>query len=107
MDNFENIKVGEKLIMSRLWYDPQVVTVEKVTNTTFTAGGVVFNKRTGRQRGDHDSFSFWYVSIPTEGEIEKINKDATTKRYVKYLKAFDYSTLPLETLQEIYKLTKN
>ena len=107
MENFEDIKVGEKLIMSRLWYDPQVVTVEKVTKTTFTANGIVFNKNSGRQRGAHDSYSYWYVSRATEERLAQVKMESATKKYAAYLKNFDYSKLPLETLKKIYDLTKN
>lgn len=106
MEKFDDIKVGEKLIMSRLWYDPQVVTVEKVTKATFTANGVVFNKSDGYQRGG-DSYTKWHVYTATEEQLSKAERDATTKRYANYLKNFDYSKLPLEKLQEIYNLTKN
>ena len=107
MEKFDDIKVGEKLIMSRLWYDPQVVTVEKVTKATFTANGIVFNKNTGSQRGAHDSYSYWQVSRAAEERLAQVERESVTKKYASYLKNFDYSTLPLETLKEIYKLTKN
>lgn len=107
MENFEDIKVGEKLIMNRLWYDSQVGTVEKVTKTTFTVNGIVFNKNSGRQRGAYDSYSYWYVSRATEEQLARIKMETATKNYVNYLKKFDYSKLPFEKLQEIYKLTKN
>ena len=107
MEKFDDIKVGEKLIMSRLWYDPQVVTVEKVTNTTFTANGVVFNNNTGSQRGAHDSYSYWHVSRATEERLAQVERESVTKKYASYLKNFDYFKLPLETLKKIYDLTKN
>lgn len=107
MEKFDDIKVGDRLILSRLWYDPQVVTVEKVTKATFTANGIVFNKDGGRQRGAHDSYSYWQVHTATEEQLSKVERDADTKRYANYLKKFDYSKLPLETLKKIYDLTKN
>ena len=107
MENFDDIKVGEKLIMSRLWYDPQVGVVEKVTNATFTVKGVVFNKKDGHQRGAHDSYTYWYVSRATEERLAEIEKNAKIKRYAAYLQKVDYSKLPLETLEEIYRLTTN
>lgn len=107
MENLEDIKVGERLVMSRLWYDPQVVTVEKVTKATFTANGIVFNKNTGSQRGAHDSYSYWHVSRAAEERLAQIEMESATKRYAAYLKNFDYSKLPLETLKKIYDLTKN
>lgn len=106
MGKFDDVKVGDKLIKSRLWYDPEVCVVEKVGKATFTAGGTVFNKTDGFQRGG-DSYSRWHANIPTEEQLLKVENDSVTKRYANYLKNFDYSTLPLETLKEIYKLTKN
>ena len=107
MEKFDDIKVGDRLILSRLWSDPQVVTVEKVTKATFTANGVVFNKNTGSQRGTHDSYSYWQVSRAAEERLAQIERESTTKKYASYLKNFDYSKLPLETLKKIYDLTKN
>lgn len=107
MEKFDDIKVGDRLIMSRLWYDSQVGIVEKVTKATFTIKGIVFNKDGGKQRGAHDSYSYWYVRKGTEEELANVERNATTKKYADYLKNFDYSKLPLEKLQEIYNLTKN
>jgi predicted transcriptional regulator len=107
MEIFDDIKVGEKLIMSRLWFDPQVGVVEKVTKATFTVKGIVFNKKDGHQRGAHDSYTYWHVSRATEERLAEIEKNTKIKSYVAYLQKVDYSKLPLETLEEIYNLTKN
>ena len=106
MENFENIKVGDKVIIHYRWSNDYVEDVTKVTKTTFTAGGAVFRKDSGWERGG-DKWTPKSAHVATEEKIEEIRKENLKRKYVSYLSTkVKYEDLPLEKLQEIYDIIK-
>lgn len=123
MSIFEEIKVGDKIVLDTLSkgfgrrkHPLKIETVTKVTTTQITAGGVRFLKRNGHQIGD----SYTYLVIKTkwtqgqgehlmtleEAEVynRKVEQEKQHSDLVYKLRDFDYASQPYETLLQVAKI---
>lgn len=104
-DNFENIKVGDWVVI-RSRYGDTVEEVKKVNKTTFSAGGTLFNKRNGWKRGG-DSWNHRWAELGTPEKLSKVQKEEKTRNMVNYLMNFPYSNLDYESLERVFDILKN
>ena len=80
--NLENVQVGDTLIWNgRHLADSRVVEVTRLTKTQIIIGEQRFRKVNGRAVGA--SYHITRVTIPEEGEIEKI-QEARLRRQLMY-----------------------
>lgn len=105
MDKFENIQVGDQVIVHQRWSGDSIETVTKVTKTTFTAGSRTFRKDSGWERGG-DKWTPSHADIATEESMAKVMEGQMKAKYVRYFSSFNYGELPLDKLQEIYQIIK-
>ena len=105
MENFDNIKVGDKVIVHTRWHGDLIETVKKVAKTTFSTDSATFYKNTGWQRGG-DTWTPKRAELATEERAAEVMKAQRKVRLANYLRGFDFYSLPIEKLEEIYNLTK-
>ena len=51
MENFDNVQVGDKIIVHRMHWGNSIVTVTKVNKASFEAGGTLYYKKNGWAKG--------------------------------------------------------
>lgn len=105
MGKFDNIQVGDQVIVHHHWTEDTLETVDKVTKTTFTAGSFTYSKDTGWQRGG-DRWTPNRADPATPEEILRVKAEALKRKYVNYLSKYKYDELPIEKLEEIYQIIK-
>ena len=125
MKHFEDVKLGEQVLIRRMWLGTFVGKVTKVNKATFevtypdppryddlSCGAtrtVKFNKATGYEWGNSNGTYRWHADIATEEEISKIRLEDEIREYAMYLSRIDFNTyanMPYETLKSIYQLVK-
>lgn len=107
MDAFDDIKVGEKVLVLGVLRPTRVEVVEKVNKATFSVNGQLYNKSDGWRRGSSNDCYASHVRRAEETEIDRIEKEQSISKYAAYLEKYDYTNLSLDTLIKIYKLIKD
>lgn len=110
MDNFENVKVGDKVIIHTR-YGADVATVSKVNKATFQvtrsdgyAYGL-FRKSSGSKQSN-DIWSICYATYATPEDIQKVSQEKRRVELSYALKKVDYNKVPLATLERVYNILK-
>lgn len=125
MKHFEDVKLGEQVLIRRMWLGTFIGKVTKVNKATFevtypdppryddescgATGTVKFNKATGYQWGNSNGTYRWHADRATEEEISKIRLEDEIREYAMYLSRVGFNTyanMPYETLKNIYQLVK-
>ena len=112
MDKFENIKIGNKVIVWNRHYDKQVASVIKVNKTSFICqcdGFTITFTFSGRERGG-DAWSSWYCDVWTQEMEDKIIERDKKIKYIKYLKKLidtEINSYSVEEIESILMCIKN
>ena len=74
-DNFENVQVGDKLILQHSRRAPQVVEVGRLMKSQFELKGstLKFWKKDGRRVGGSSAWSSTWVQLANEEEMVKVD----------------------------------
>jgi hypothetical protein len=105
-DNFENIKVGDVVILTTYSFGgstKHIKRVERVTKTRFIVNGIEFKKDTGKVYGSHH----WCdpdVSYPKDGEIEKITKENIIRNIFSKVKEIKIEDLTYEKALQLNEI---
>ena len=103
MENFDNVQVGDKIIVHRMHWGNSVVTVTKVTKASFEAGGTLYYKKNGWAKGA-DAWSGPWATVATEEEIERITEENRRINLVAVIKCFDFNKLSTDELITVYNI---
>lgn len=104
---FENIKIGDKIIVDTRTGNPTIETVENVTKTQFRTEHGSFLKSNGKKVGS-DGWYTVYAKLPGEGELEMIERANKRRRMVRLtLKALENHSEELsdDELETIFSIT--
>ena len=106
--NFENVKVGDNVVIAGRFTAPDTVgVVEKVTNTCFVVKGLYYYKKDGWQRGG-DTWTRSHVRWATEDVLQQMRERETRDIMVRYITMkFDYNNVPTDKLKEVYETIKS
>lgn len=105
MENLEDIKVGDKVILYRRFQKDLICKVERLTKNFVVVDGKKFRKRDGFNTGDHGFYPLT-ISRATEEEIAKIEEENKRDAIIAYIRNFHLSTLPTDVLEKVYELIK-
>jgi len=108
MNNFENVKVGDTVIIHTR-YREDIGTVTKVNKVTFevTCGKVstLYNKNDGWERGRNSWNPNWVVPA-TEESMKKVMETNRKNELAWRIGKTDWNSLSLDLLEKIYELVK-
>ena len=96
MEN-ENFKIGDKVFIKTKWTE-RIETIARETKTRFYTKNYAFNKKDNSIVGE----KVCKVIKATQKHFDMFERSKTAR----YLNDFDFDTLSLDVLREIYKLTK-
>lgn len=109
MAQFENIKIGDKVVISRHFGGRSIATVKKVNKASFVVDcgnyDMTFMTLSGKEKGG-DSWTPTYAYPATEELIEKVKKENRKANYIYTIRHCKFEDLSYETLEQIYNLIK-
>ena len=101
MNEFENLKVGDKVIVSIGCWGEEINNVTKVTDKQIVVKGNRFWKKNGRQVGD-----FNRLKLVTEERIKQIEDRKKARKLCAFLNMTHWENLSLESLINIADCVK-
>lgn len=109
MAEFENVKIGDKVVISRHFGGRSIATVKKVNKASFVVDcgnyDMTFMTLSGKEKGG-DSWTPTYAYPATEELIEKVRKENRKANYIYAIRNCKFEDLSYETLEQIYNLIK-
>ena len=108
MADFENVKIGDKVIIKHHYAGNSIATVKKVNKITFVADcgnyDMTFMKSSGREKGETWTPAYAYPA--TEEMIEKVRKENKKANYIHAIHGCRFEDLSYDVLEQIYNLIK-
>lgn len=98
----DNVKVGDKLIMTNQWYT-SIITVEKVQKNFVIANSYKFRKSDG-SLVTSDSWSSASARIATEGDLENLRKEVNRQKMISNCRDIDFGNLSDSQLEQILEI---
>ena len=110
--NLESVQVGDQLIWNdRQIADSQIVKVTRLTKTQIIIGTNRYRKSNGQTVGGGSIWNTIHVTIPKEGEIEKIQEAQFHRKLVNQIDVeCRYNKLrkmSLDTLRKLNEVLEN
>lgn len=109
MAEFENVKIGDKVIISRHFGGRSIATVKKVNKASFVVDcgkyDMTFMKNSGREKGG-SAWTSAYAYKATDELVETVGKENRKAKYVSTCRACKFEDLSYEILEQIYNLIK-
>ena len=109
MENFEDIKVGDQVILNHRFNEAQLVKVAKVNKTTFVIdfGNYTqkFRLSDGMEYGGN-TWSHWYAIRPTPERLQKYYEEKQRSKFLYACRNCRFDSLSTEKLKEIYEIIK-
>lgn len=105
MENLEDIKVGDKVILYSRFQDRTVCKVERLTKNFIIVEGRKFRKKDGFEAGDCGIYVS-SIGRATEQMIAEIEEEHKRDVIIGYIRNCRLSTLPTDVLERVYKLIK-
>ena len=105
MNELENLKVGDKVIVEGAYINSRIRTVEKVTKRFIFVGGAKYSRIFGWEIGI-SGYSSNHIRPATDEDIERINKDREKRELIKHLNGVVCYNLPLKSLTHIWDVVK-
>lgn len=111
MDKFENVKVGDRVIVHEKFGRLSVGEVTKVNKVSFVVENSrtksTYNKIDGYSRGG-DIWTHTFVEHATEEKIKAVEEEDRRQNYIFFLKnRVNWSDLPTESLEKICMCVRN
>lgn len=105
MENLEDIKVGDKVILYRRFQDRTVCKVERLTKNFIIVEGRKFRKKDGFESGDCGIYVS-SIGRATEQVIAEIEEENKRDAIISYIRNCRLSTLSTDVLEKVYELIK-
>lgn len=101
MSEFENLKVGDNVIVSERYFGERVNNVTRITNHQIVVCDRHYWKKNGKEVGGSR-----YLLIVTEERIKQIEDKMKKKKLCAFLKMTYWESLSLESLTTIVDCVK-
>ena len=101
MSEFENLKVGDNVIISRIFWSERIEKVTRITNKQI----VIYNRRYWKMSGKEVGGSS-YLLIATEERIKQIEDRKKATELCAFLNVTHWEDLSLESLTTIVDCVK-
>ena len=99
MSELEDLKVGDKVIVSGLYRYERISQVERVTKKYIFVESVKFSKAFGRLSWCRSSLA--HIKPATEEDIKRVEEETEKRNIVNYLTIANFEKLSYETLVAI------
>ena len=99
MKELEDLKVGDKVIVSGLYRYDRISQVERVTKKYIFVESVKFSKAFGRLSWCRSSLA--HIKPATEEDIKRVEEETEKRNIVNYLTIANFEKLSYETLVAI------
>lgn len=100
----DDVQEGQDVVVVQFYYgapNAHVAKVERVTRTQVRAGGRVFDRKTGREKGG-DSWSPWWTIEPaTPKRLAEVRDERERRSIIATLNKTAWDKLTLETLRAV------
>ena len=100
----DELKVGDKVVISRRWNNESIGTVTEITKAGNIRVGNTLYKSNGRLRGG-DSWSYDFIYKATDGEIKRIKEEQVVTRCLNRLRKL--TTLTYEQAKQINQILES
>ena len=100
MKGLEDLKVGDKVIVSGLYCHDRVIQVERVTKKYIVVESVKYSKAFGWVAGC-SSYSANHIRPASEEDIRRVKEETEKRNIVKYLTKIHFEELSFATLVAI------
>ena len=104
MKELEDLKVGDKVIVSGLYRYDRISQVERVTKKYIFVESVKFSKAFGRLSWCRTSSA--HIKPATEEDIRRVEEETEKRNIVNYLTKTDFEELSFTTLVAIRDMVK-
>lgn len=102
MSEFKNLKVGDKVIVSKRYFGERVNSVTRITNHQILVCGIPYWKENGKEVGGPS-----YLLIATEERIKQTEDRKKAKDLCAFLNMTRWEDLSLESLTTIVDCVNN
>lgn len=102
MENLEDIKVGDKVIVIRR-YARRICKVERLTKTQIVVDGDKFRKSDGKSVNNYGWFSP-FIRKATQELVAEVEEEEKRTKLLNEVYHTDWSKLRTDKLEEIHKL---
>ena len=102
MSEFENLKVGDNVVISETIWGQRIQKVTRITNKQIEVGYCRYWKKSGKQVGGGS-----HLLIATEERIKKIEDRKNSTELCAFLNRTRWEDLSLESLTNIVDCVKN
>lgn len=109
MENFEDIKVGDQVILNHRFNEAELVKVTKVNKTTFVIDFGNYTKKFRLNDGIEyggNTWCHWYAIHPTPERLQKYYEDKQRSKFLYTCRNCRFDDLSTEKLKEIYEIIK-
>lgn len=101
MENFEDIKVGDEVIITNSFYE-KVCRVTRTTKTLIVADNVRFNKKDGFEFGLHGYAMIPHLKRATPEALAAIMDERKRHYLISKITGYPYHTMSTEELEKVY-----
>ena len=105
MNEFEDLKVGDLVVMHASYCDNHLMKVERVTKSQIVVGGTHYWKKDGLLVG-RGNWSHGYIRRATEKDIEFFNRVKQKNELLTFIRKVAWCNLSLDSLQTICDVVK-
>ena len=104
---FEDIKVGDTVIIDQRWQGSHIVKVSKVTKASFTVdwgnAQISFSKNGGWQRNG-DKWTPWHAHEATEDRIREIREAQFRAKLLRRITNYKFEDAPTALLYQVCQI---
>lgn len=105
MNEFENLKVGDKVIVGGVYINRRICTVEKVTKRFIIVEGTKYSRTYGWVSGC-SGYASNHIRPATEEDIKRVEEETEKRQTVRFLKDAKFEKFSFETLKSICELVE-
>ena len=102
MNELENLKIGDWVIISGTYRKDKIATVDNITRRYIDVAGTKYSKINGFEC----SFSYGSTRIhpATEEDVKRIKEQNRKDMYARFLKGRDWNSYPIEVLEKVIEV---
>lgn len=106
MKELKDLKEGDVVIVNKGGYHPSLALVKRTTGKHLDVHGWLYRKDNGCLRGG-SSFDTRRISVPKEGEVEKIREGVLNRKNIAWLQKMQWEILGPHGVSEVKEMVED